>query len=123
MVSSKINSLIQLFCRRSIAGPDKTPWVAQAITSVAPPLSIKACALLHNVPAVSTISSIKITFFPRTSPIMFITSDTFAFWRRLSTIAKGQPNLVANVLARVTEPRSGDTATYSSTLSPMRSFK
>ena len=72
----------------STAGSDKIACVAQAYTSVAP-FSFSAYAALQIVPAVSIISSISMAFFPATSPIMFITSDTLAFALLLSIIASG----------------------------------
>ena len=65
------------------------------------------------VPAVSIISSIMIARLPFTSPIIFITSATFAFGRRLSTMAIGVLRNSANFLALVTPPWSGETTTAS----------
>ena len=48
---------------------------------------------------------------PLTSPIMFITSATFARGRRLSIIAIGAFKNSANLRARVTPPWSGETTT------------
>ena len=48
---------------------------------------------------------------PFTSPMMLITSITFALGRRLSIIAIGTPNFSATFLALFTEPRSGATTT------------
>ena len=76
----------------------------------------------HRVPAVSIMSSTRMTFLPSTLPMMVITSQTLAFWRRLSTIARLHPMRAAKLRARVTEPRSGETTTYSSLFSPTRSF-
>ena len=60
-------------------------------------------ALFHDgrrsvaqVPAVSIMSSTRMTFLPSTLPMMFITSQTLAFWRRLSTIARLHPMRAAN---------------------------
>ena len=52
MVSSKINSLIQPFLQHAqLQDLTERCGSAQAITSsAAPPLSIKACALLHSAP-------------------------------------------------------------------------
>ena len=68
------------------------------------------------VPAVSIISSINTATFPFTSPIIFITSATFAFGRRLSIIAIGACKNSANLRARVTPPWSGETTTMSLSL-------
>lgn len=96
----------------SIAGPLRTPCVQQASTSIAP-LSISALAAFVMVPAVSIISSSRITFLPLMSPMIFITSLTFAFGLRLSIIAIGIFSFSANFLTLVTLPRSGETATKS----------
>ena len=50
--------------------------------------------------------------------MMFMISDTLAFGLLLSIIARGISNFVANDLTLPTLPRSGDTATTSSVLSP-----
>jgi len=47
-------------------------------------------------------------------PIIFITSDSFALGLLLSIIANGISNFVAKALVLVTLPRSGETATKSS---------
>ena len=44
----------------------------------------------------------------------FMTSQQFAFSRRLSTMASPMPILLANVRLRATEPTSGETTTISS---------
>lgn len=41
------------------------------------------------------MSSSNMTFLPRTSPIIFMTSEEFAFWRRLSTMARGMSSFCA----------------------------
>ena len=46
---------------------------------------------------------------PSTSPMMFITSDTLAFGRRLSMIARSESSRLAIARARTTPPTSGDT--------------
>ena len=114
MVLSSVSSLMGLFAMRSRAGPDSTPCEAQAYTSVAPPISTIALAALQREPAVSTISSNRMHFLPRTSPMTFMTSQQFAFSRRLSTMASPMPILLANVRLRATEPTSGETTTISS---------
>ncbi len=48
--------------------------------------------------------------------MIFITSATFAFGRRLSIIAIGACKNSANLRARVTPPWSGDTTTISLSL-------
>ncbi|MPN12675.1 hypothetical protein SDC9_159994 [bioreactor metagenome] len=108
MVSSSTTSSSTLFWMRSMAGPDNTAWVAQATTLLAP-ISLMALAAPHRVPAVSIMSSMMMTSRSFTSPMMFITSETFARGRRLSTMARGRPRRSAKVRARVTEPRSGET--------------
>ena len=60
------------------------------------------------------MSSTRITDLPSTSPIIFITSDTFAFGLLFSIIAIGRFNSLANFLVLVTPPRSGETTTKSS---------
>ena len=92
----------------SNAGPDKTPWLTYADTVLAPTFS-KASAALVKVPAVSTISSIKIQSFPLTLPIIFKTSETLSDSLLLSTIAKPVLSLFAIYLALTTPPTSGDT--------------
>jgi hypothetical protein len=51
---------------------------------------LSAVAALHSVFAVSTMSSMITQVRPSTSPMMFITSATFAFGRRLSMIARSE---------------------------------
>ena len=54
-----------------------------------------------SVPPVSTMSSVRMQFFPSTSPITFITSATFGAGRRLSMIARGASLIcLAKALAR-----------------------
>ena len=81
-----INSSISDLFNLSIAGPDRTGWVIYAFTAFAP-LSFNAFAALQSVPAVSIMSSGTIQTFPSTSPMMFITSDSFATALLLSIIA------------------------------------
>ena len=106
MVSKSTNSLIALLRMRSIAGPERTACVAQAVTSFAP-FSMMAAAALQGYRRYRSYRSTRITFFPSTLPMIFITSQTLAFWRRLSTIARLHPMRAAKLRARVTEPRSG----------------
>ena len=94
----------------SIASPEKMAWVAYATTCVAP-CFFKADAASHSVFAVSTISSIMTHVLLATSPIMFITSDTFGFGRRLSIIARSEPKIFAQARALTTPPTSGETIT------------
>src|ERR1700761_9743795 len=61
------------------------------------------------VPPESTISSIRTQGRPSTSPMMFITSDSPARSRRLSTMARSVPSRRARARARTTPPTSGDT--------------
>ena len=76
----------------------------------AAPASFSACAALQSVPAVSIISSGTMQHFPATSPIIFITSDSFAVALLLSIIARSDwPKNFANALALTTPPASGDT--------------
>ncbi|EXI76561.1 MAG: hypothetical protein AW07_00510 [Candidatus Accumulibacter sp. SK-11] len=46
---------------------------------------------------------------PSTSPMMFITSETLAFGRRLSMIARSHSRRFASARARTTPPTSGET--------------
>ena len=48
MVFSRATSLMTLLFRRSSAGPDSTPWLAQAYTLLAPPTSTIALAALQK---------------------------------------------------------------------------
>ena len=50
------------------------------------------------------------------SPMMFMTSITFALGRRLSMIAIWQLSFMATLRARVTEPMSGETTTKFSSM-------
>ena len=108
---------------RSTAGPESTPWLAQAMTSTAPPSSTRAWAAPQREPAVSTMSSKRMTFLPRTSPMMFMTSEELAFWRRLSTMARPMPSFWAKARARATLPTSGETTITSSSLPLKRSWR
>src|SRR5438309_2023314 len=65
---------------RSTAPPESTGCVQYATTRAAPS-SFSACAALHSVLAVSTMSSMMTQVRPFTSPITFITSDTFGCGR------------------------------------------
>lgn len=61
------------------AGSDITAWLAMALTDAAPSLSMRSAAFVM-VPAVSTISSTSSTSIPCTSPMIFISSTSFAFF-------------------------------------------
>ena len=98
---------------RSTAPPDSTGCVQYATTFFAP-CSFSAVAALHSVFAVSTMSSMITHVRPSTSPMMFITSATFALGRRLSMIARSESRRFAIARARTTPPTSGDTTSRSS---------
>src|SRR5690606_28537179 len=66
----------------SYAGPERTACVQKARTLFAPLLINKSAAFV-SVPAVSHISSTRITSFPVTSPITVISATSFAFLRCL----------------------------------------
>ena len=68
---------IGLFFSRSIAGPDSTPWVAIAHTSVAPREYSRSAADVI-VPAVSIMSSVSTHKRPLTSPMTSVASATLA---------------------------------------------
>jgi hypothetical protein len=51
---------------------------------------------------------------PFTSPMTFITSETLAFGRRLSMIARSDSSRFASARARTTPPTSGETTIRSS---------
>ena len=107
MVLVVINSLSFEFFNLSSAGSEKTPWVTYAEADFAP-ADINASAALVSVPAVSTISSMRIQSLFFTSPIIFYTSETLAFSLLLSTIAKFMSSLLAIYLALTTPPTSGE---------------
>ena len=109
MVSRKMTSSRTLSSMRWMAGPERTPWEAQAVTDLAPPTSTRALAAPQREPPVSTMSSRRMTRLSRTSPMMFMTSEELAFWRRLSTMASGISSFWAKARARATEPTSGET--------------
>ena len=48
--------------------------------------------------------------------MMFITSETLAFWRRLSMMASSQSSRLASARARTTPPTSGETTMVFSSL-------
>ena len=78
--------------------------------TLAAPASLRASAALQRVPAVSIISSGTIQLFPFTSPIIFITFDSFAVALLLSIIAKSDSSKnLANARALTTPPTSGET--------------
>ena len=118
MVSRRASSEMTLALMRSMAGPERTPWLAQAWTDLAWPTSMTALAALQREPPVSTISSKRMQSLPSTSPMMFMTSHWLAFWRRLSTMARFIWSFWAKVRARATEPTSGETTTMSSQAEP-----
>ncbi len=61
------------------------------------------------------MSSISTQVLPSTSPMMFITFDSFGRGRRLSMMAKSASSRrFASARARTTPPTSGDTTTMSS---------
>src|SRR5690606_30159348 len=98
-------------CRgRSMAGPDRTGWVAQASTLSAP-RAIRARAASAMVPAVSIMSSTMMHVLPATSPTTLTTSASLGAGRRLSMMAKGNPRRSPRRRARVTPPVSGETTT------------
>ena len=73
---------------RSGAGPDITQCEAIARTDFAPASNITSAAL-QIVPAVSTISSTRITFLPSTSPIIWIDYTWLALARVLWQSTRG----------------------------------
>src|SRR5699024_8708780 len=75
---------------RSLAGSDITQWLAIALTDFAP-ASIITLAAFVIVPAVSTISSTRITFLPFTSPIICIEATSLALSLVLLHNTKGTP--------------------------------
>ena len=104
------------FFSRSVAGSDRTPWVAIAHTSVAPScLSSSAAATI--VPAVSISSSNRMQRFPATLPMMLVATTWFAvpFGRTLFTNARSASRWLASLVAPFTPPASGDTMTRSAT--------
>src|SRR5574341_323578 len=110
IVSATTNLVIGDFSIDTEAWPERTGWVQQARTSLAP-LSLIATAALVKVPAVSTMSSRIMAVRPSTSPTIFITSDRLGDGLRLSTIAKLAFKSLANVRTILTEPTSGATTT------------
>ena len=78
---------------RSIAGPEKTACVQYAKTFFAP-RSFSTSAAFTSVPAVSIMSSMITQLRPSISPMTCITSETLAFGRRLSMIARSQSELL-----------------------------
>ena len=93
---------------RATAPPERTGCVQYA-TTLRAPCSFSAVAALQSVFAVSTMSSMITQVRPSTSPMMFITSATFAFGRRLSMIARSESSRFAIARARTTPPTSGET--------------
>jgi len=77
--------------RRSMAGPQKTAWVAPARMRAAPNSSrIRAASVIE--PAVVIMSSTSSAVRPTTSPTTLTASVSVAVTRRLSTAANGQPS-------------------------------
>ncbi len=97
---------------RWTAGPESTACVAQAATLLAPAF-MRAPAAFTRVPAVSIMSSRMRQRLPSTSPMMCITSLSFARSRRLSMIASEPCRRFAYARARSTPPASGETSTTS----------
>ena len=98
---------------RWTAPPERTGCVQYATTFFAP-CSLSAVAALHSVFAVSTMSSMITQVRPLTSPMMCMTSETFARGRRLSMIASSESRRFAIARARTTPPTSGETTSRSS---------
>ena len=92
--SVTMTRLSGLASMRSSAGPESSGCVQNAWTSRAP-ASVSAWAPDDSVPAVSHRSSISRQLRPSTSPMMFITSATFASGRRLSISASPAPSRLA----------------------------
>jgi len=110
MVSVTTTSSSDESAIRCTAAPESTACVQYASTRVAP-CSFSASEARHSVFAVSTMSSMITQVRPSTSPMMFITSDTFGRGRRLSMIARSASSRFASARARTTPPTSGDTTT------------
>src|SRR6266511_3066722 len=102
------------FFSRSIAGPEKMPCVATAVTRSAP-LATSTSAPFTIVPAVSMMSSIITQWRPATSPTTSWTSTWLATsrLRRLCRKASGWPSMPASFSALLTRPASGATTTSS----------
>src|SRR5277367_157526 len=108
-VSVTTNSSSTDFEIESTALPDRMACVMYATTFCAPSF-FSACAAMQSVPAVSTMSSTSTQVLPFTSPMMFITFDSFGRGRRLSMIARSASSRrFAKARARTTPPTSGDT--------------
>ena len=89
MVSSSTTSSSALSRMRPMAGPEEHAVGGAGRRALGSASALMAPAAIHSVPAVSIISSTMTTSRPSTSPMMFITSETFALGRRLSTMASG----------------------------------
>jgi len=107
------SSSICEFSSRSMAGPERMACVAQAKMFFAP-FARSASADCTSVPAVSTMSSSMTAVFPSTSPMMFITAETFGPSRRLSMMASEAFSRLAHARALSSPPASGETTTMSS---------
>src|SRR5574344_1979241 len=106
ILSVKTISVSAESCTRVEAGSDITQWLAMALTDWAPASSMMLAALVM-VPALLTISSIKTTFLPSTSPIICIVATSLAFTRDLLQRTSGTPKYLENVLALFEPPTSG----------------
>jgi len=95
---------------RSIAGPDSTACVARTKTRRAP-RSMTYLAAAVMVPAVSIMSSTRMTSQSSTSPVKPFTSETFGPERYLFTTPNPALSLSAYLTARTTPPASGATTT------------
>src|SRR3989338_1626305 len=96
----------------STAGGEKIAWVAATYISLAP-ASFSANMVSVMVPAVSIMSSMIMTFFPSTLPMMFVMLALLWSGLLFSIIVRGTPSSVASLLAFFTPPASGDATTRS----------
>ena len=99
---------------RSTAGPERTAWVAAAMTALAP-RDTSASAAWQIVPAVSIMSSTSRQTRPSTSPTTSCTATVLATSgsRRLWMIASGTFSRSLHMSARRTRPASGETTVIS----------
>ncbi len=97
---------------RSVAGVERTPWVAMAHTSVAPSC-LRRSAAATIVPAVSIMSSRRMQRLPATLPITLLATTVLAWplGRSLFTNARSAPRWPLKRLAAFTPPASGATIT------------
>lgn len=110
--SVKMISSILDFMMSSEALPDMIGCVTIARTLSAPSAIMRSAAL-QRVFAVSTMSSIRITFFPLTSPMICILATSLAFSLVLWHKTREAWRCLANALARLDPPTSGDAMTRS----------